>query len=73
MKMDRNYQSAAVQVANAVRDSAEALCTATALMIAGRPGDAIESLNIAKTAVEGALTSAKWATTLQAPEDKSAD
>lgn len=70
MKIDRNYQQASVQVANAVRDSAEALCTATALMFAGRPTEACESLNTAKNAVEAALTSAKWATTLPAPEDK---
>jgi hypothetical protein len=70
MKIDRNYQQASVQVANAVRDSAEALCTATALMIAGRPGDAIESLDAAKLSVESALTAARWATTLPAPEDK---
>lgn len=70
MKIDRNYQTAAVQVANAVRDSVEALCTGTALMIAGRPGEAVESLDAAKKTVEGALTAAKWATTLQAPEDK---
>jgi hypothetical protein len=70
MKIDRNYQQACIQVANATTACAEALGTATALMIAGRPGDAIESLDTAKTVVESALTSAKWATTLPAPEDK---
>ena len=58
------------QVANAVRDSAEALCTAAALMIAGRPDEAVDSLNVAKQAMEGALTSAKWATTLAPSEEK---
>jgi hypothetical protein len=70
MKIDKNYQHASVQVANAVRDGAEALCTATALMIAGRPAEACESLNEAKASVERALTSAKWATTLTPPEEK---
>ena len=70
MKIDRNYQQASVQVANAIRDCVGALCTATALMIAGRPGEAIESLDEAKTSIEGALTAARWATTLPAPEDK---
>ena len=70
MKIDRNFQQASVQLANAVRDGCEALCTAVALMIAGRPGDAVESLDQAKTSIEAALTAAKWATTLPAPEDK---
>ena len=39
-------------------------------MIAGRPGDAVDSLDQAKTSIEAALTAARWATTLPAPEDK---
>jgi hypothetical protein len=70
VKIDRNYQQAMIQVANANTACVEALGTATALMIAGRAVEAIESLDAAKTILESALTSAKWATTLPAPEDK---
>ena len=57
MKIDRNFQQASIQLANAVRDGSAqvALCTAVALMIAGRPGDAVDSLDQAKTSIGAAL------------------
>lgn len=69
MKIDRNYHQALIQVANAVRDGCDQLCEASAMMIAGKPGEAADSLLEAKRAVESAMTAAKWATTLSTEEE----
>jgi hypothetical protein len=70
MKIDRNYHQALTQVAQSVRDGVDALCAASAFMIAGQPAKAHDELLEAKATVEGAMTAAKWAMTLPAPEDK---
>jgi hypothetical protein len=70
MKIDRNYHQALIQVADKLREGVDALSAANARMIAGRPDEALDYLADAKAAVEGAMVTAKWATTLPDPEDK---
>ena len=69
-KLDRNYLQALTQVADKGGEAVNALCTATRRMIAGQPAEALDYLEDAKDAVEGAMISARWATTLPQPEDQ---
>ena len=66
---DRNYERALAQVSERVDEAAELLAKAKARMGDYRPDDAREALSDAKMAIDGALTSAQWATTLPTPED----
>ena len=67
---DKNYLQALTQVAEKVREAVEALCAATTFMIESRPQVALEQLEGAKAAVEGAMISVRWAKTLPDSEDE---
>jgi hypothetical protein len=69
MKIDKNHHQALTQVAEKVREACEALCAASCFMLENRPSVALERLEDAKSAVEGAMISARWAKTLPDSEE----
>jgi hypothetical protein len=69
MKRDRNYDAAVSQVGERLKEATELLGDVTRLMLERNPADAWFCLDVAKASIEGAMTTAKWATTLPAPEE----
>jgi hypothetical protein len=69
MRRDRNYENALAQVAERVGEANGFLARAEGSMGDRRPETALEHLRDAKDAIEGAMTTARWAMTLPEPED----
>lgn len=70
MKIDTNYFKATVQVSDKTREALRALATTLGFMLADQPQKALDSLEEAKAAVEGAMVSARWANTLPVREEQ---
>jgi hypothetical protein len=69
MRRDRNYERARTQVDERADEAVALVHNAQSAMDDRRPGEAFDYLDKAKGAIEGAMTTAKWATTLPEPED----
>jgi hypothetical protein len=68
MSRNRNYEQARAQVQDRLEEVDRWVDHAFRAMSAGRPNDALHGLTMAKTAIEGAMVAAQWATTLPEPE-----
>jgi hypothetical protein len=66
---DRNYEMAETQVAQRIEEVTLALAEATVALHERRPGEAATFLKRAMDSIDGALTTARWATTLPEPEE----
>jgi hypothetical protein len=70
MKSSRNYDQAKAQVQDRIEEAEQGIEAGFRAMNAGRPGEAVKYLKHARDALDGALVTAQWATTLPEPEEE---